>query len=68
LISKHCKQLHSLQRGDALATHLSNSIAGTSDYSNGVGTMGQSAKGSYNQCQTQQVLDKLDELINELRR
>ena len=43
-------------------------IAGTSNNSNAVGTLGQSASGGYDQTQMQQVLDKLDELINALRR
>ena len=47
---------------------IANALAQTSNNSNGVGTMGQSADGSYNQSQMQQVLDKLDELINALRR
>ena len=47
---------------------LAAAIAGTSNNSNGVGTLGQGADGSYNQSQMQAVLDKLDELINALRR
>ncbi len=43
-------------------------IAGTSNNSNGVGTMGQGADGSYQQWQMQMLFDKLDELINALRR
>ncbi|MEO6739641.1 MAG: hypothetical protein ABIP20_05275 [Chthoniobacteraceae bacterium] len=43
-------------------------IAGTSNNSNGVGTLGQGASGGYDQSQMQQVLDKIDELINALRR
>ena len=43
-------------------------ISGTSNNSNAVGTLGQSASGGYDQTQMQQVLDKLDELINALRR
>lgn len=40
----------------------------TSNNSNGVSTMGQSADGSYQQWQVQQVKDKIDELIHALRR
>ncbi len=36
--------------------------------SNGVSTLGQGADGSYNLSQMQDVLNKLDELINALRR
>ena len=43
-------------------------ISNTSANSNSVGQLGMSADGSYNQTQMQQVLDKLDELINALRR
>ena len=43
-------------------------VAGTSNNSNGVGTLGQGASGGYDPGQMQQVLDKLDELINALRR
>ena len=43
-------------------------IAGTSNNSNSVSTLGQGADGSYNQSQMQDVLNKLDELINALRR
>ena len=51
-----------------LANAVANAIAGTSTNSNGVATLGLSADGSYNQSQMQQALDKLDELINALRR
>ena len=47
---------------------VANAIAGTSNNSNGVGTLGQGADGGYNQSQMQDVLNKLDELINALRR
>ena len=43
-------------------------IAGTSSNSNGVSTMGQSADGGYQQWQMQMLFDKLDQLINALRR
>jgi hypothetical protein len=52
----------------ATITDLSNAISGTSNNSNSVSTLGQSADGSYNQSQMQDVLNKLDELINALRR
>lgn len=48
----------------ALAAAASNSSAN----SNSVATLGQTADSYYNQTQMQQVLDKLDELINTLRR
>ena len=48
--------------------NLNAAIAGTSNNSNGVGTLGQGASGGYDQNQMQQVLDKLDELNNALRR
>ena len=47
---------------------IANALAQTSNNSNGVGTLSQGADGNYNQTQMQQVLDKLDELINALRR
>ena len=47
---------------------IANALAQTSNNSNGVSTMGQSADGNYNQSQMQDVLNKLDELINALRR
>ena len=43
-------------------------IAGTSSNSNGVGTLDQGPSGGYVQNRIQQVLDKIDELINALRR
>ncbi|MEO6755263.1 MAG: hypothetical protein ABIP85_26135 [Chthoniobacteraceae bacterium] len=52
----------------ATVNDLNNAIAGTSNNTNGVGTMGQSADGSYQQWQMQMLFDKLDELINALRR
>ncbi|MBL9113897.1 MAG: hypothetical protein JNJ83_02745 [Verrucomicrobiaceae bacterium] len=51
-----------------VAADISNALQQTSNNSNGVSTLGQGADGSYNQSQMQQVLDKLDELINALRR
>jgi hypothetical protein len=52
----------------ATAAAVAAAISGTSNNSNGVGTLDQSADGSYNQQQMQDVLSKLDELINALRR
>ena len=48
--------------------NLAAAIAGTSNNSNGVATLGQGASGGYDAGQMQQVLDKIDELINALRR
>lgn len=45
-----------------------NASSGTSNNSNNVGTLGQSADSLYSQMQMQAVMDKLDELINALRR
>jgi hypothetical protein len=47
---------------------LSNAISGTSNNSNGVSTMGIAADGSYNPGQIQDLINKVDELINALRR
>lgn len=47
---------------------ISNAISGTSNNTNGVGTLGQSADFNYNQSQMQDVLSKLDEFINAARR
>jgi len=52
----------------ATSADLANTLQQTSSNSNSVGTLGQSADGSYNQTQMQDVLNKLDELINALRR
>jgi hypothetical protein len=52
----------------ATLNDLNNAISGTSNNSNAVGTLGQGADGNYNQGQMQDVLNKLDELINALRR
>lgn len=60
--------LHAEIQQRATFNDLNNAIAGTSSNSNGVGTLGQGADGSYNQSQMQDVLNKLDELINALRR
>ena len=56
------------QPGEVSQAQLDAAISGTSNTSNSVGTLGQSADGGYNQNQMQDVLNKLDELINALRR
>ena len=64
-------QLTSLQadiQTRATATDLAAGIAGTSNNSNGVSVLSQGADGGYNQSQIQSILDKIDELINALRR
>ena len=56
----------------ATQADLSNAIASvlqqTSNNSNGVGTLGMGADGNYNQQQMQDLINKVDELINALRR
>jgi hypothetical protein len=56
----------------ATINDLNNTVASalqqTSNNSNAVSTLGQGADGNYNQGQMQDVLNKLDELINALRR
>ena len=47
---------------------LASAIQTTSTNSNQVATLNQQADGNYNFSQLQQVMDKLDELINALRR
>lgn len=47
---------------------IGSAIAGTSNNSNSVGNLYQSANSDYSQNQMQDVLNKLDELINALRR
>ena len=47
---------------------LASAIQTTSTNSNSVSTLNQQADGNYNFSQLQQVMDKLDELINALRR
>jgi hypothetical protein len=47
---------------------LANGISSTSSNSNAVGTLSQGADPNYNQTQMQEVLNKIDELINALRR
>ena len=52
------------EMNNAIAT----SLQLTSNNSNGVNTLSMNADGSYQQWQLQAVSDKLDELINALRR
>ena len=47
---------------------IANALAQTSNNSNGVSNFGQGADGSYNQTQMQDLINKVDELINALRR
>ena len=54
--------------GEVSQAQLTNAISGTSANTNAVGTLNQNADGSYNQQQMQDVLSKIDELINALRR
>ncbi len=68
------------QPGEVTQSQLSNDLSNTansifntimpltSNNSNGVGTLGQSADSNYQQSQMQDVMNKLDELINALRR
>lgn len=54
--------------GEVSAADLSNAISGTSNNTNGVSTLNQSADSSYNQSQMQDVLNKVDEFLNAARR
>ena len=58
--------------GEVTQEDLDNAIIGTlsqtSNNSNGVAMMGESADTSYNQPQIQNLMNKMDELINALRR
>jgi hypothetical protein len=54
--------------GDISQAQLDSAISGTSANTNSVGTLGQGADGSYNQSQMQDLINKVDELINALRR
>jgi hypothetical protein len=60
------------QPGEVSQTDLNNGLLNTlsqcSANSNGVGTLGQSADASYNPSQIQDLINKVDELINALRR
>ena len=54
--------------GEVTNAQLSSAISGTSNNTNGVSTLGQSADSSYNQTQMQDVLNKLDEFLIAARR
>jgi len=54
--------------GEVSQQQLDDAISGTSANTNNVSTLGQSADGSYNQTQMQDLINKVDELINALRR
>jgi hypothetical protein len=54
--------------GEISQAQLDSAISGTSNNTNAVSTLGQSADGSYNPTQMQDLLNKMDELINALRR
>ena len=55
-------------QGEVSQAALDAAILGTSSNSNGVGTLGQPADASYSQPQMQALMDKVDELIQALRR
>jgi len=54
--------------GEVSANDLTNAISGTSNNSNNVSTLGMGADGGYNPQQMQDLINKVDELINALRR
>jgi hypothetical protein len=58
--------------GEVTQTDLDNAelnmLSQSSANSNGVNTLGQTADGTYSSSQMQDVINKLDELINALRR
>ncbi len=54
--------------GEVSQAQLDNAISGTSNNTNSVSTLGQSADFNYNQSQMQDVLNKLDEFLNAARR
>jgi hypothetical protein len=54
--------------GEVTTAALDAAISGTSNNSNGVAALAESADSSYNQPQIQNLLNKMDELINALRR
>lgn len=54
--------------GEVSNAALASAIGGTSNNSNGVATLGQSADPNYQQSQIQDLINKVDELINALRR
>jgi len=47
---------------------IANALLSTSNNTNGVSTLGMGADGSYNPSQMQDLINKIDELINALRR
>lgn len=51
-----------------LTNAIANALQQTSANSNGVQQLGQGADSSYNQTQMQDLINKVDELINALRR
>ena len=58
------------QRGTIkdLNNAIARALSQTSNNSNGVNQLGQGADGSYNPSQMQDLINKMDELINALRR
>ena len=52
----------------ATSMDLTNAVQGTSANSNGVGSIAMNLDPDYNQTQMQMVVDKLEELIQALRR
>lgn len=54
--------------GEVSQSQLDSAISGTSNNTNNVSTLGQTADSSYNQQQMQDVLNKLDEFLNSARR
>jgi len=56
------------QPGEVTNADLSSAISGTSANSNGVSTLGMAVSDPPTQGEVQMVADKLDELINALRR
>ena len=54
--------------GEVTTAALNAAIATTSSNSNGVVNLSELAEGTYNQTQMQNVINKVDELINALRR
>jgi len=54
--------------GEVTAAALNDAVQTTSSNSNTVATLGETADSSYNQPQMQNLINKVDELINALRR
>jgi len=54
--------------GEVTTVDLNTAISGTSNNSNAVAMLGETADISYNQPQIQTLINKVDELINALRR